>query len=437
MLEKFANWAEELPLTIALLAVICLMHAVFGAGAFPEPDGVLGRFGISLINVFRHGDTSHLAGNALILVVAGSSVEPRLRRLDYLKLILITGLCATIAEFVLGGRPFAGLSGVCLGIGVYGVIRWARPVIALAWAAIIVIAIGLEFRFASETLAVFAHAGGALAGGITAMFGKMFGEKGPRLMPMQAKHHPYVLEIIEQTDEDDAAEAHEQFQEEGYEGMFVLVEGSKVLGVTGAHLAENSEDVVWLSWTYLNENARGEGLGQIMLDGLLGQLNDHGVRKIFIATSDYKEDGEEIYGDAMTFYRSLGAEEEMRIPDYHAPGETKIVFGLVNPAADTQPPELDDEPVLGVRFTGIDPASESEGGFGLNWELTGNGAQGLDDMIDAARRQGGRAVFAALPADGSDIAAPMLESKGFVMYGRLKDYYAVGIDEVWWSKTLD
>ena len=123
MLEKFANWAEELPLTIALLAGICLMHAVFGAGAFPEPDGELGRFAISLINVFRHGDTGHLAGNALILIVAGSSVEPHLRSKDYLGLIALTGLGATLAEFALGGRPFAGLSGVCLGIGVYGVIR--------------------------------------------------------------------------------------------------------------------------------------------------------------------------------------------------------------------------------------------------------------------------------------------------------------------------
>ncbi len=262
------------------------------------------------------------------------------------------------------------------------------------------------------------------------------GKGGPQLRPMERKDMGGVLRIISQHDEDDFEEAREELRED-LEGMFVLADGSKVVGVTGGNVDPHTDDVVWLSWTYLTEKTRGEGLGQIMLDGLLGQLNDHGVRKIFIATSDYKEDGEEIYGDAMNFYRSLGAEEEMRVPDYHAPGEAKIVFGLVNPGVDAQPPELDDEPVLGVRFTGIDPAPESQGGFGLGWELTGNGTQGLDEMIDAARRQGGRAVFAALPADGSDIAAPMLESKGFVMYGRLKDYYAVGIDEVWWSKLLD
>ena len=267
------------------------------------------------------------------------------------------------------------------------------------------------------------------------MFNKLFGQKGPRLVPMKALHHARVLEIIEETDEDDAAEAHEQFQEDGYEGMFVLVDGSQVLGVTGAHLADNSDDVAWLSWTYLTEDTQGQGLGQVMLDGLLGQLNEHGVRKIFIATSDYTEDGVEIYADAMDFYRSLGAEEEMRVPDYHAPGEAKIVYGLVNPGIE-QAEAPEEAPVTGIVFAGAIQAPESNGGIGLNWDLTGHGAEGLEQCVETARRMGGRIVFAGIPSDASAIAEEELKNSGFTLCGRLVDYYAPGIDDVWWSKPL-
>ena len=173
----------------------------------------------------------------------------------------------------------------------------------------------------------------------------------------------------------------------------------------------------------------------MMLDGLLGQLNEHGVRKIFIATSDYSEDGEQIYADAMEFYRGLGAVEEMRVPDYHATGETKIVFGLDNPGIEGEAPE-GDIPVTGIVFAGVHPAPESEGGLGLEWDLSGNGVEGLDQVLATARQMGGRAVFAALPSDASEIASDVLEAEGFTCYGRLKDYHAIGIDDVWWSKPL-
>lgn len=268
------------------------------------------------------------------------------------------------------------------------------------------------------------------------MFSKLFGQKGPRLVPMGPEHHAYAIAIINETDDDDAAEADAQFREEGYEGMFVLVDGSRVLGLTGAHMADNSDDVAWLSWTYLSSESHGQGMGQFMLDGLLGQLNEHGVRKIFIETSDYAEDGEEIYADAMQFYRSLGAEEEMRVPDYHDAGEAKIVFGLVNPGVEPGEP-LPMDPITGVRFTALGPAPESVRGYGLQWSIEGHGTVGLDQRIDEAQAKGARAVFVSLPSDVSDFAAPMLEAKGFAVQGRLTDFHTPGVDDVWWSRMLN
>ena len=424
------------PLTIAVLASACLLHVLYGPGSFAWPDTALARYVVALSQVLRHGDIGHLMGNGILLAAAGAVVEPQVSFREYARLVMLSVLVATTAEWALGDRPFSGMSGISLGVAVFGVLRWSNATAAMIWLALITLGLALEIQLASQSLAVYAHAGGAAAGIGLAMFSKIFGAKGPRLVAMEARHHAHVLDIIAETDEDDATEAHAGFQDDGYEGMFVLVDGSDVLGVTGAHLAENSDDVAWLSWTYLTTNTRGEGLGQIMLDGLLGQLNQHGVRKIFIATSDYAEDGEMIYADAMAFYRSLGAEEEMRVPDYHARGEAKIVYGLVNPGIEPLPaPE--EEPITGVTFTRATPAPESDGGFGLDWDLTGTGVEGLARAEDEARENGARAVFVALPSDASAIAAAELEQSGFACAGRLQDYYAVGLDEVWWSKTIN
>ncbi|MEO1308584.1 MAG: rhomboid family intramembrane serine protease [Pseudomonadota bacterium] len=55
------------------------------------------------------------------------------------------------------------------------------------------------------------------------------------------------------------------------------------------------------------------------------------VVSIFIATSDYAENGVPIYANAFRLYEEFGANIELKIPDYHSPGETKIVYGLANP----------------------------------------------------------------------------------------------------------
>ena len=426
-----------MPVTVALMAASCLVYFLFGKGAFlAHGAGMAEQFGLALVNIFRHGSPGHLAGNMLMLGIAGGIVERAEPRRTYLRLILLSALGATALEFVMTDRPFVGISGFIFGIMAYALVGGGSVRIPWIWVVLIVFGLAIDIIFAQETLAVYAHAGGATTGMGLAMFNKLFGQKGPKLVPMGPEHHAYAIAIIAETDEDDAEEAEEQFREEGYDGMFALMEGGRMLGLTGAHLAENSEDVAWLSWTYLAGDARGEGLGQIMLDGLLGKLNEHDVRKIFIATSDYAEDGEEIYADAMDFYRSLGAVEEMRVPDYHADGETKIVFGLDNPGV-TGEPAADMDDLDGVRFTGLSRASETEDAFGLDWDLSGTGVVGLEESLAEARHRGGRMVFVALPSDASEIAADALRAAGFACPGRLADYHGVGIDDVWWSKRIN
>ena len=86
--------------------------------------------------------------------------------------------------------------------------------------------------------------------------------------------------------------------------MFVLVDEGQVIGVTGYQLDAAARGVAWLSWTYLSESHHGQGWGKMMIEAMLNELDGMNIRKIFISTSDYREDGEMIYGKAHDLYRS-------------------------------------------------------------------------------------------------------------------------------------
>jgi GNAT superfamily N-acetyltransferase len=267
------------------------------------------------------------------------------------------------------------------------------------------------------------------------MFGGLFGRSGPQLRPMGNQHLDVVLDIINETDEDDAAEAKDSFARNGIAGMFVLQNEGQVLGVTGAYEADDAEQVMWLSWTYLTGEARGEGLGRFMINELLGFLNKHGTRKIFIATSDYQDDGVDIYADARALYEAFGASEELRVPGYHSADETKIIFGLHNPGVQSSPAD-DMDAVDGIKFHDLFPAPESDGGFSVNWTAFGQGVVGLVDVIEEAKNEGVRSVFISLPQDISDFASDELKYTGFQQQGTLSDYYKCGLSQIWWTNTL-
>ena len=81
------------------------------------------------------------------------------------------------------------------------------------------------------------------------MFDSLFAPKGPSLIPMQPRHMRRVVEIIAQTDEDDAAEAEKSFAGNGTDNMFVLQDQGNIFGVIGFSLDEQMPDLAWLSWT--------------------------------------------------------------------------------------------------------------------------------------------------------------------------------------------
>ncbi|HUS96224.1 MAG TPA: GNAT family N-acetyltransferase [Hyphomicrobiaceae bacterium] len=259
----------------------------------------------------------------------------------------------------------------------------------------------------------------------------MFGGGGPQIRAMQRSDLGGVLRIIHGYDEDDFEEARDDLQED-IDGMLVLTKGSTVIGVTGATPDPQTEGVVWLSWTYIDRVHKGQGFGRQLVGGLLDAVRAEGFRKLFISTSDYKDEGEDIYAPARAFYEKSGAKLEVVLPDYHARGESRYVYGL-----DLQPPPSRNEHPSGgaLRFIDIEPAPESENGLALVWEeVQGNGPiEGIDSNLEAmvakARAERARVLVAAVPSDlCGNIGAP-LQVAGFEHRGRLIDYFAPNIHQ--------
>ena len=262
---------------------------------------------------------------------------------------------------------------------------------------------------------------------------------GRFVRPMAAGDIHDVVAIIEQHDEDDAENARESF-ENSLEGLFVAVDDGRVVGVTGAVQDPEAEAVCWLSWTYVDEGERRQGLGQYLLDGLLHQLRNAKIRKLFMATSDFMEDGEDIYAPAKALFQKLGAELELKIEDYFGPGEARYVYGL---QLSETVPEAEVTPAGNLIFDDLYPAAETDDGFMLTWRQyqlgldPSDAVEELDRLLDRARQDGARFIIAAIPSDLATGAIKGLTQKGFQSTGALKDYYQPGIEQLNWILRFD
>lgn len=259
-------------------------------------------------------------------------------------------------------------------------------------------------------------------------------DDGKSVRPMHSSDIPTVLQLIEQHDEDDAAEARESFRE-AIDGMYVAIDNGRIVGVTGAVQDTEAEGIYWLSWTYVARSERRQGIGLYLVDGLVHQLQQNGARKMFISTGDYVEDGEDIYADAKAFYRRLGAVEELKVADYYDPGEARHVYGL-----DLEPPDRYAKVAAAgeLVFDGLFPAPECDDGAVLTWheyeqgteDDNTDGAVVLERLIEEARGEEARFIVAAIPSDLATGASKGLEQAGFKLAGTLKDYYEPGVDQI-------
>lgn len=421
------NYLARCPFTLFLILLTLTIHILSGPVSDPQAFQTIPQL---LFGVLQHGNWHHLAVNCALILIGGAVTEPALGTVRMIALVFGAALAGVLLELSLGGPGFVGISGIAYGLVAYSVIATSAPNLRQLNLLLIVLALSAEFALLRAELAVFTHIAGTTIGGGAAMLSSLFGKKGPHLKPMEWKHVSKAVEIIGQTDEDDAAEAERIFLNDGYTNMFVLLDRGEVLGVTGFGIDEDVPDVAWLSWTYLDEASLGQGLGSQMLNDLLGMLAKHNIRKIFIETSDYEEDGRRVYASAHRLYQEFGANVELTLPDYHEVGEAKIIYGIDNPdAGQTEAVETDD---TGIRVTGIEKAPETEDVAGFIWEEIPVGIAGLDFYANELSQTGFRMGVLPLPKDLSRSNTEELEALGFARVGQLKDYYSTGQSQDWW-----
>lgn len=73
--------------------------------------------------IFLHGNIVHLLFNTLWFYVLGAQIERRLRKRDYLLLILVSAVVSNTAQYLMSGPFFYGLSGVVFALVGYIVTR--------------------------------------------------------------------------------------------------------------------------------------------------------------------------------------------------------------------------------------------------------------------------------------------------------------------------
>jgi len=212
--------------------------------------------------------------------------------------------------------------------------------------------------------------------------------------------------------------------------QYALELDSRVIGVTGASLADGTDRTFGISWTYLERKFTGRGFGGLMLEKLIDAMRAQGGRKAFVNTSDYydPEDGD-VYRDAREAYKSVGFVEEMRHANYYEKGEAQISYGMRLEPQEADPVREFNQKK--IRLTDVDEIPECDGAYWLAWELDDEGTDpsSFKMIAEQVAEWGGRVIFMAFPSDVEQ-APSFMTSCRFRADGSLVDYYNDGTDEL-------
>jgi len=76
-----------------------------------------------------------------------------------------------------------------------------------------------------------------------------------------------------------------------------------------------------LYWIAVHADARGKGLGTLLLDESERLIRAAGGRRVYIETSSRP-----LYEPTRAFYLARGYREEARLEDFYGPGDAKVVY---------------------------------------------------------------------------------------------------------------
>ena len=81
--------------------------------------------------------------------------------------------------------------------------------------------------------------------------------------------------------------------------VFVAVENDQWLGMVGAYIPDDAPEAVGIWGTWVDPQARGRGLGRLLMDAAIEWARDQGAERIDLSVTDHAD-------AAYTLYRQLG-----------------------------------------------------------------------------------------------------------------------------------
>ncbi len=261
----------------------------------------------------------------------------------------------------------------------------------------------------------------------------MFFKKSSPVQPMGKEHLNEVVRLIEEHDEDDAEAALKTYECEGFDNQYVLIQEKAVLGVSGYRPADNTEGAFWLSWTYIDTENQHQGFGVQLVKAVIQSCYKNKARKLFVAASDYRDgEGNELYARAHRFYKNMGFEYQLTLPDYYTKGESRIISSI-DFKQSNEHTQTSWSATSGFLCIDAFEMLESDGVYALAWRINEEGQNSivnqLLEIIEAAQAKGAERIYTGLPSDATDIL-DTLNAAHFTSVGTLADYYRAGIAEV-------
>jgi membrane associated rhomboid family serine protease len=462
--QLMTDTARRYPVTLAVLLLTFIGFIAFKPSAIEQFQSLATEqspvfYPLKVIfGAFLHLDAAHWVFNVFIWGFLGSYLEPKLGSKTLFIATLFAMITGGLLETVFFNYKFIGLSSACYGLiglliwmkisegnGIVGILRGSAFLILFAIADT-----ALNMIASPNNIAYAAHIGGLMAGFLSSLgFGKGAGADEPHRVfrPMSESDIKPILEIIYDHDDDDGEEAEEAFSRSLSDKYVMEFEG-RVMGMTGFRADDYSPHTAWLSFTYIHDYFRQKGNAYWMMLELRNVLEAQGIKRLFIATSDYEDEetGDDIYLPARNFYEyKLNAERELRVDNYYAPGESKYIYSLpVTSEIEETPASLPENHT--ARFVGLDEADESDTSYVALWEELAPDndepksklpTKSFAEMIDEVKSYNGKALFVTLPNYISIHHASELEAAGFKKLGTLSDYFGPGIDEVYWGLYFD
>lgn len=265
------------------------------------------------------------------------------------------------------------------------------------------------------------------------------------MLPSGYSFHPLTplaidaaADLIAAFDSDDAAEAHAHWNSVGTDGHFVVsTAGGDLAGVTGASFIDDTDNAFWLSWTAVAPELLSGDVGRAMVAELLTMLADEGGRKIFADFCDSDDPTTKPrLAKILQIYESVGLARELVVPDYYAPRENRIVYGLRLADRRADAPPMDDR---GAAVTALVEIDEADDVYFVDWRYAEPGqwftATEIAKWAQTARKRGGRAVYMSFPTTLPE-AVSIVQTAGFRPAGRLVDYFEDGVDDIHLSLML-